>query len=51
MLQQRLVANVRLHTGQVIPDTKPPEQRHYRNTDVLAADRGSHWHVVSVYRH
>jgi hypothetical protein len=42
-------ANVGLHTGQVIPDVRPPDQRHYRNTDVLAADRGGHWHVVSVY--
>jgi hypothetical protein len=42
-------ANVGLHTGQVIPDTTPPGQHHYRNTDVLAADRGGHWHVVSVY--
>jgi hypothetical protein len=42
-------ANVGVHTGQVIPDTTPPDQHHYRNTDVLAADRGGHWHVVSVY--
>ena len=42
-------ANVGLHSGQVIPDTTPPGQHHYRNTDVLAADRGGHWHVVSVY--
>jgi hypothetical protein len=42
-------ATVGLHTGQVIPDTTPSDQRHYRNTDVLAADRGGHWHVVSVY--
>jgi len=42
-------ANVALHTGQVIPDARPPGQRHYRNTDVLAVDRGGHWHVVSVY--
>jgi hypothetical protein len=42
-------ANVGLHTGQVIPDTTPPDQRHYRNTDVLVADRGGRWHVVSVY--
>ena len=42
-------ANVGLHTSQVIPDTTPPDQHHYRNTDVLAADRGGHWHVVSVY--
>ena len=42
-------ANVGLHSGQVIPDTTPPDQHHYRNTDVLAADRGGHWHVVSVY--
>ena len=42
-------ANVGLHTGQVIPDTTPPGQHHYRNTDVLARDRGGHWHVVSVY--
>jgi hypothetical protein len=41
--------NVGLHTGKVIPDTTPPDQHHYRNTDVLAADRGGHWHVVSVY--
>ena len=44
-----LSANVSLHTGQIIPDTTPPDQHHYRNTDVLAADRGGHWHVVSVY--
>jgi hypothetical protein len=42
-------ANVRPHTGHVIPDTTPPRQRHYRNTNVLAADRAGHWHVVSVY--
>jgi hypothetical protein len=42
-------ANVGLHTGRVIPDTTPPDQRHYRNTDVLAADGGGRWHVVSVY--
>jgi hypothetical protein len=42
-------ANVRLHTGQVIPDTTPSDQHHYRNTDVLATGRGGHWHVVSVY--
>jgi hypothetical protein len=42
-------ANVGLRSGQVIPDTTPPDQRHYRNTDVLAPDRGGHWHVVSVY--
>ena len=42
-------ANVGLRTGQVVPDTTPPAQHHYRNTDVLAADRGGHWHVVSVY--
>jgi len=42
-------ANVDLHTGKIIPDTTPPGQHHYRNTDVLAADRGGHWHVVSVY--
>ena len=42
-------ANVGLHTGRAIPDTAPSDQRHYRNTDVLAADRGGHWHVVSVY--
>ena len=42
-------ANVGLHTGQIVPDTTPPGQHHYRNTDVLARDRGGHWHVVSVY--
>ena len=42
-------ANVRPHTGRVIPDTTPPDQHHYRNTDVLAADRAGRWHVVSVY--
>jgi hypothetical protein len=42
-------ANVGLHTGHVIPDTTPPDQRHYRNTDVLTADRAGHWHIVSVY--
>jgi len=42
-------ANVGLHTGRVIPDATPPDQHHYRNTDVLTADRGGHWHVVSVY--
>jgi hypothetical protein len=42
-------ANVSLHTGQVIPDATPPGQHHYRNTDVLAKDRGGRWHVVSVY--
>jgi hypothetical protein len=42
-------ADVGLHTGHVIPDTTPPDQRHYRNTDVLAADPGGRWHVVSVY--
>ena len=41
--------NVGLHSGKVIPDTTPPDQHHYRNTDVLAPDRGGHWHVVSVY--
>jgi len=42
-------ANVSLRSGQVIPDITPPGQRHYRNTDVLAPDRGGRWHVVSVY--
>jgi hypothetical protein len=42
-------ANFGLHTGYVITDTTPPDQRHYRNTDVLAADPRGHWHVVSVY--
>ena len=42
-------ANVGLHTGQVIPDTTPSGQRHYRNTDVLATDQGGRWPVVSVH--
>jgi len=41
--------NIRLHTGHVIPDTTPPDQHHYRNTDVLATDPDGHWRVVSVY--
>jgi hypothetical protein len=35
-------ANVGLHAGQMIPDTGPPGQRHYRNTDVLAKDWAGH---------
>ena len=42
-------ANVGLRSGQVIPGTTPPGRRYYRNTDVLAPDRGRRWHVVSVY--
>ena len=42
-------ANVGLRSGQAIPDTTPPDQHHYRNTDVLAPGPGDHWHVVSVY--
>jgi hypothetical protein len=42
-------ANVGLRSGKVIPDTTPPDQHHYRNTDVLAPDGDGHWHVISVY--
>lgn len=42
-------ANVSLHTRRVIPDTTPPDQHYYRNTDVLAADSSGRWHVVAVY--
>jgi len=37
-----------LYTGHVIPDAGPPGQRHYRNTDMLAADPRGHWRAVSV---
>jgi hypothetical protein len=49
MLQQRPVGQCRTAYRPGHPDTTPPDQHRYRNTDVLAADRGGHWHVVSVY--
>lgn len=42
-------ANIGLHSGKIIPDHTPPDQHHYRNTDVLARDASGRWHVVSVY--
>jgi hypothetical protein len=42
-------ANVGLQTGQVIPDTTPPDQHYYRNTDALARDATGQWRVVTIY--
>jgi hypothetical protein len=42
-------ANVARQTGQVIPDTTPPDQHYYRNTDALARDAAGQWRVVTIY--
>ena len=43
------VTNTSLASGKAVPDTTPPDQHFYRNTDVLAPDASGRWHVVSVY--
>lgn len=42
-------ANIGLHSRKVIPDSTPPDQHLYRNTDVLAKDTNGRWQVVSIY--
>jgi hypothetical protein len=41
--------NVGLHTGTAIPDTTPPDQRYYRNTDALTREAAGQWRVVTIY--
>lgn len=41
--------NIGLHSRKVIPDSTPPNQHYYRNTDVLARNSSGRWQVVSIY--